>query len=105
MVQDEGESELIGNEHLLKKLRELESIRALRGVSSRGVKDGGVGHPPRARVKEGHENTATDTMYRGAGYNAKKDFINSLGVKSVYIRTIFSLPNKNVSVTVVHLLA
>ena len=31
----EGESNLIGNEHLLKTLRELESIRALRGVNSR----------------------------------------------------------------------
>ena len=28
-----GESNLIGNEHLLKTLRELESIRALRGVN------------------------------------------------------------------------
>ena len=43
----EGESNLIGNGHLLKTLRELESIRALRGVNSRGVKDGGVGHPPK----------------------------------------------------------
>ena len=75
-VQDEGESELIGNEHLLEKLRELESIRALRGVSSRGVKDGGVGHPPRARVKEDHKNTMVDTVYQGAGYNTKKGFIN-----------------------------
>ena len=45
--EHEGESNLIGNEHLLKTLRELESIRALRGVNSWGVKDGGVGHPPR----------------------------------------------------------
>ena len=45
--EHEGESNLISNEHLLKTLCELESIRALRGVSSRGVKDGGVGHPPR----------------------------------------------------------
>ena len=45
--EHEGESNLIGNEHLLKTLRKLESIRALRGVNSRGVKDDGVGHPPR----------------------------------------------------------
>ena len=35
-VQDEDESELIGNGHLLKILCELESIRTLRGVNSRG---------------------------------------------------------------------
>ena len=75
-VQDEGESELIGNEHLLRKSRELESIRALRGVNSRGVKDGGVGHPPRARVKEDQENTAVVNLYQGAEYSAKKGFIN-----------------------------
>ena len=34
--EHEGESNLIGNEHLLKTLRELESIRALRGVNSGG---------------------------------------------------------------------
>ena len=45
--EHEGGSNLVGNEHLLKTLRELESIRVLRGVNSRGVKDGGVGHPPR----------------------------------------------------------
>ena len=58
------------------KLRHLESIRALRGVSSRGVKDGGVGHPPRARVKENQERAAVDKLYQGAGYNVKKGFIN-----------------------------
>ena len=46
-VQYEGESDLIENEHLLRTLRELESVRALRGVSSQGGKDGRVGHPPR----------------------------------------------------------
>ena len=62
-TQHEDESELIGNEDLLENLRHLESIRALRGVSSRGVKDGGVGHPPRARVKENQERAAVDNLY------------------------------------------
>ena len=42
-VQCESKSDLIGNEDLLKKLRHLEDIRALRGNSC-GVKDQGVGH-------------------------------------------------------------
>ena len=54
----------------------LESIRALRGVKSRGVEDEGVGHPPRARVKEDQESAAVVNLYQGAGYNAKKGFIN-----------------------------
>ena len=41
----EGVSNLIGSEHLLKTLRDLQSIWALTGVNSQGVKDGGVSHP------------------------------------------------------------
>ena len=66
-THDEGDSNLIGNGHLLKTLRELESIRALRGVSSQGVKDGGVDHPPRARVKNDPEKAIIDAMYQGMG--------------------------------------
>ena len=69
-------SNLIGNEHLMKALRELESIRALRGANSRGVKDGGVGHPPRNRVKKDPEKTMIGDMYQGVGYSTKKGFIN-----------------------------
>ena len=75
VAQYECESDLIGNEDLFKKLRHLENIRALRG-NSRGVKDQGVGHPPRARVKEDQEKTALVNSCHGAGYNAKKGFIN-----------------------------
>ena len=75
-IQCEGESDLIGNEQLLKTLRELESIRALRGANSRGVKDGGVGYPPRNRVKKDREKTMIDDMYQGVGYSTKKGFIN-----------------------------
>ena len=71
--EHEGESNLIGNEYLLKTLRELESIRALRG---RGVKDGGVGHPPRNRVKMDPEKTMIEDMYQGVGNSTKKGFIN-----------------------------
>ena len=60
----------------MKKLRELESIRALRGVNLRGVKDGEVGHPPRNRVKEDLEKTMIQDMYQGMGCSAKKGFIN-----------------------------
>ena len=74
--ESEGESNLIGNEHLLKALRELESIRALRGVNSRGVKDGGGGHPPKNRVKEDPERSMIGDMYQGVGYSTKKGFIN-----------------------------
>ena len=74
--EHEGESILIDNEHLLKTLRELESIRALRGVNSRGIKDVGVGHPPRNRVKKDPKKTIIDDMYQGVGYSAKKGFIN-----------------------------
>ena len=42
----------------------------------RGVKDGGVGHPPRARVKEDQKKTMIEDMYQGVGYNTKKGFIN-----------------------------
>ena len=66
--EHEGESNLIGKEHLLKTLRGLESIRALRGVNSRGVKDGGVNHPPRNRVKEDTEKTMIDDMYQLLDY-------------------------------------
>ena len=76
MSEHEGESNLIGNEHLLKTRSELESIRALRGVNSRGIKDVGVGHPPRNRVKKDPEKTIIDDMYQGVGYSTKKGFIN-----------------------------
>ena len=46
-TEHESESKLIGNEHLLKTLRELESIKALRGVNSWGIRDPGLGHPPK----------------------------------------------------------
>ena len=61
--EHKGESNLIGNRHLLKTLRELESIRALRGVNSRGIKDVGVGHPPRNRVKRDPEKTIIAVSY------------------------------------------
>ena len=67
MTQHEGESDLIENENLLEKIRHLESIRALRGANSRGAKDEGVGHPPRARVKEDQERVAIVSSYQGAG--------------------------------------
>ena len=44
--EHESKSNLIGNEHLLKTLRELENIKALRGTNSRGIRDLGVDHPP-----------------------------------------------------------
>ena len=66
MAQEEGESELIGNKNLLEKLRCLESIRALIGVNSRGAKDEGVGHPPRAQVKEDQERVAVINSYQDA---------------------------------------
>ena len=71
-----GESNLTGNEHLLKTLRELESIRALRGVNSLGIKNAGVSHPPSNRVKKDPEKTMIDVMYQGVGYSTKKGFIN-----------------------------
>ena len=74
--EHEDESSLIGNEYLLKTMRELESIRALRGVNPLGIKDVGVGHPPRDRVKKDPEKTMIDDMYQGVGYSTKKGFIN-----------------------------
>ena len=62
-VQCENESDLIGNEDLLEKLRRLEGIRASTRVNSHGMKDQGVGHPPRARVKEDQEWAATVNSY------------------------------------------
>ena len=67
---------MIGNEHLLKTLRELESIRALRRVNSWGIKDVGVGHPPRNQVKKDPENIMIDDMYQGVGYSTRKGFTN-----------------------------
>ena len=74
--EHESESNLIGNEHLLKTLRELESIKALRGVNSRGIRDPGVGHPPKNRVKKDPEKVMIDDMYQGVGNSTKKGFIN-----------------------------
>ena len=72
----ESESNLTGNEHLLKSLRELENIKALRGVNSRRIKDAGVGHPPKNRLKKGPEKAMIEDMYQGVGYSTKKGFIN-----------------------------
>ena len=46
-IEHESESNLIGNEHLLKILRELENNKALRETNSCGIQDAGRGHPPR----------------------------------------------------------
>ena len=46
-MEQKNESDLIGNELLFENLRELERIKARRGVSSHECKDSGVGHPPR----------------------------------------------------------
>ena len=47
----ESESNLIGNEHLLRTLCELESIKTLRGVNLRGIRDPGVGIHPRTKSR------------------------------------------------------
>ena len=74
--EQEGESSLIGSEHLLKTLREFDSIRALRRVNAWGIKDVGVGHPSRDRVKKDSEKTISHDMYQGVECSTKKGFIN-----------------------------
>ena len=66
-IEHEGGSNLIENENLLKTLRELDNIKALRGTNSQGIKDAGVGHPPRNRVKADPEQAMIDDMYQGVG--------------------------------------
>ena len=66
MSKHESESNLIGNEYLLKTLRKLKNIKALRGVNARGIKDAGVGHPPKKRVKKDPEKAMIDDMYQGS---------------------------------------
>ena len=65
--EHESESNLTGNEHLLKTLRELENMKALMGATLCGIKDAGVGRPPSNRVKTDPEKAMMDDMYQGVG--------------------------------------
>ena len=63
-IVQKSESNLIGNELLLENLRELECVKARRGVSSHGYKDLGVEHPTRNRVKKDPEEAMIRDMYQ-----------------------------------------
>ena len=60
----------------MENLRHLDRVRARRESSPLGIKDLGVGHPPRDQVKIDPEEIMVQDTYQGVGYSAKKGYIN-----------------------------
>ena len=74
--EGEGEPNPVRNEFPKETLHYLDSVKAWRGLSSRGPKDPGVLHPPRNGVKGDPESKMVREMYERVGYSTKRGLIH-----------------------------